>query len=219
MLLEAIIKTIASLRLARVWKVMLLSALITIMLFGVMVATIAFILGAVDFSGWAWLSWVMTWLGSGAALFLSFVLFPITLPIITSLFLDYLAGGVEQHYYPKRAGQDPAIVASILSAIALFGTLLLVNLLILPLYIVPVLNVFLYFIVNGYLMGREFFELIALRHLKRNEARDLRGGHRIVTWLAGVLIAVAAVTPILNLFAPVLSTVLMVHLYHSITKG
>jgi CysZ protein len=46
------------------------------------------------------------------------------------------------------------------------------NLLALPIYaLIPLLNVVLFLGLNGYLFGREYFELIALRRLDPEETR------------------------------------------------
>ncbi len=54
---------------------------------------------------------------------------------------------------------------------------------------------------NGWLLGREFFELAALRHLSRQESDALRRRHAGKIYGAGLLIAVLALVPGIDLIA------------------
>ena len=64
---------------------------------------------------------------------------------------------------------------------------------------------------NGYLLGREYFELVSLRHLDVEAARRLQKRFRFRIFMAGLVIAAFATVPILNLFAPLFATAFMVH--------
>ena len=93
------------------------------------------------------------------------------------------------------------------------------NLLALPFYLLPFVNIALFWVVNGYLIGREYFELVALRHLPFAEVAALRKRHRMRVFLAGVIIALFTTVPLLNLFAPLFGTALMVHTYKRLAAG
>jgi hypothetical protein len=69
----------------------------------------------------------------------------------------------------------------------------------------------LFYAVNGHLLGREYFEVVALRRLDPQAARQLRRDYAGRIWLAGTLIAVTFSIPLLNLAAPVLGTAFMLH--------
>jgi CysZ protein len=69
-------------------------------------------------------------------------------------------------------------------------------------------------LVNGWLLGREYFELAALRHLQLAEADRLRGRNSGAIWASGTLIALASMIPGIDLIAPLFGTALMVHLFH-----
>jgi len=90
------------------------------------------------------------------------------------------------------------------------------NLLLLPFYLLllwfPPAYAVLFYGVNGYLLGREYFEQVAMRRLDPEAARRLRRAHQGRIVLAGVAIAFLLTVPILNLIAPVLATAFMVHL-------
>jgi uncharacterized protein involved in cysteine biosynthesis len=97
-----------------------------------------------------------------------------------------------------------------------------VNLLALPLYFVllfvPPFNLFLFYGVNGYLFGREYFELVSLRRLDEPEAKRLRRRYRGRVFLAGALIAIMMTMPIVNLFAPIVATAFMLHTFEALRQ-
>ncbi len=101
----------------------------------------------------------------------------------------------------------------------LAGLSLLANLLALPFLIVffPLYVVIVYGI-NGYLLGREYFEMAALRRLSRAEARDAFAQNRGRFVGAGVVIAFLSTLPIVNLIAPIIATAFMVHLFESVVN-
>ena len=67
--------------------------------------------------------------------------------------------------------------------------------------------------VNGYLMGREYFELVALRHMEPVAARIAFRRNRNRLSVAGAVIAVMLGIPLVNLLAPIVATAFMVHLF------
>ena len=68
--------------------------------------------------------------------------------------------------------------------------------------------------VNGYLLGQEYFTLVALRWMPPNEARALRQRNSWTIWAAGVLIAAPLSLPLINLMIPVLGVATFTHLFH-----
>ena len=96
------------------------------------------------------------------------------------------------------------------------------NLLILPLSFVPFAQVIypvLYFIINGVLLGREFFEIVALRRMNFAAVRKLRRKHRIKIFVSGVVIALLFSIPLINLIAPIVATAFMVHIFHGLRES
>ena len=90
---------------------------------------------------------------------------------------------------------------------------LLGNLLALFLLLVPGVNIAAFFLVNAYLLSREFFEFAAMRFRSEAEARALRRKHALTVFLAGLVIAVFLAVPLLNLLTPLFAAAMMVHLY------
>jgi uncharacterized protein involved in cysteine biosynthesis len=68
---------------------------------------------------------------------------------------------------------------------------------------------------NGYLLSREYFELVALRRFDRTEARRMWRKSRVRFMVAGLLIAALLSVPFVNLIAPVMGTAFMVHVFES----
>jgi uncharacterized protein involved in cysteine biosynthesis len=82
----------------------------------------------------------------------------------------------------------------------------------------PVLNPFVFYALNGYLFGREYYEIVALRRLDEKRAGDLRRRNSGRIFLAGVVIAFMLTVPLLNLIAPVIATAFMVHIFETIRR-
>jgi len=86
----------------------------------------------------------------------------------------------------------------------------------LPIYLVffflGPLNLFVFYALNGYLLGREYFELIAHRRMEPLQALHLRRAFQGQMFLAGVIITFLMTIPVVNLLAPVIATATMVHL-------
>jgi CysZ protein len=146
-------------------------------------------------------------------------LFPLVATAIMGLFLDDAAEAVERQHYPADPpGIALGMGAAFWEALKLGLVILGVNILALPLYIAaffvpPFGPLFVYYVINGYLLGREYFELVALRHLRPKEAHALRRSHRGGLVFYGLPIAIAFSIPFLNLLAPLFGTAYMVHIF------
>lgn len=144
----------------------------------------------------------------------SILLIPTVAILVVTLFLDEVADVVEARHYPDAPRGKPLALGPALSTGARFAAVALaLNLLALPLYFLPGPNLLVYLALNGYLTGREYFELVALRHIAPKDASVLRRRHKIAIYGAGVLIALAFAVPILNLLAPLFGAALMVHVF------
>jgi CysZ protein len=143
---------------------------------------------------------------------------PIT-SLVASLFFDEIAEQVERrNYSADLVGKALPVTTSILLSLRFFGLVLLVNLVALVLLILPGVNVAVFFIANGYLLGREYFELAAMRFRTIDEARVLRRANAMRVFLAGLVIAGIVVIPILNLITPVFATAFMVRMHKKISR-
>lgn len=173
--------------------------------------------GIPDWAGW--LGFVFGILASiGLALMLALLISPVT-AIIAGFFLDDVAEVVEKRDYPR----DPPGVAmpigeSIVSALRFFGIVIVGNIFALFLLLIPGVNLIAFFLVNGYLLGREFFEFAAMRYRSPQAARDFRSKHGVTVLMGGFAIALFLAIPILNLLTPLFAAGLMVHLHKLLSQ-
>ena len=89
---------------------------------------------------------------------------------------------------------------------------LLVNLAVLALTLFTGVGFAAFFVLNAYLLGREYFELAAMRHLPLPQAVELRRQRSFDVFIAGMIVAVFVAVPLLNLFTPLFATALMTRL-------
>lgn len=168
---------------------------------------------------WAgWMSFVLAILaGIGLALALALLISPVT-AIIASLFLDDVAEVIEKKDYPNDPpGTAMPLTEAIPSSLKFFGVVIVGNIIALMLLLVPGVNLIAFFLVNGYLLGREFFEFAAMRFRTPADARAFRSKHGTTVFMAGLVIAAFLAVPFLNLLTPLFAASLMVHLHKAIS--
>ena len=155
--------------------------------------------------------------GIGLALGLALLIAPAT-AIVAGVFLDDVAEVVEKTNYPNdRPGRPVPALRALVLAIKFFGIVILGNIVALFLLFVPGVNIGAFFLVNGYLLGREFFEFAAMRFRSEQDAKDLRRRNAGTVFLAGLVIAAFLAVPILNLLTPLFAAAMMVHLHKSVS--
>lgn len=171
---------------------------------------------------WEWVEEALRWLaGAGAVaviLVASFLLFPGVMLIAMSFLLEDIAKAVEQRHYPDLPpARSPPWQESLLGSLAFVAVSLLLNLVVLVffwwVYLIPGLNLVLFYGLNGYLLGREYFELVAQRRLALKEVKDLKRGARGPVFMAGVVIAFLLTIPLVNLAMPMVATAFMLHVF------
>ncbi|MGO8841733.1 MAG: sulfate transporter family protein [Methyloceanibacter sp.] len=190
----------------------------TIALLAVLIILVEWLFG--HFVEWPhWIETAIEWLGGLALVAGSIFLIPPVTSLMAGLYLDDIAGEVERVYYPSdpRGHELPAL-AAIGVGLKFFPVVLAVNLIALFLLLVPGVNLIAFYVGNGYLLGREYFEMVATRHLPPEEARRLRKANVAYVSLCGLVIAGLASVPILNLLTPLFATAFMVHIYKSLAR-
>ncbi|MBW8320478.1 MAG: sulfate transporter family protein [Arenimonas sp.] len=176
----------------------------------------ALIPGTPEWAGW--LTFIFGIFASiGLALALALLLSSVT-AIIAGLFLDDVAEVIEKRDYPgDRPGTAMPIGAAMLSSLKFFGIVLVGNFIALLLLLVPGVNIVAFFLVNGYLLGREFFEFAAMRFRSPDEARLFRSRHSGTVFAGGLVIAGFLAIPFVNLLTPLFAAGLMVHLHKKLS--
>lgn len=142
---------------------------------------------------------------------------PVT-AFFAALFLDGIARDVEKKYYPADVPSSGApFWGSIFTGLRLTGLIVVVTLALLPVDItLPGVGSGATILADGWLLGREFFELIALRHMTRGAADSLRKRHTFAIYGAGIVIALLSEIPVVNFIAPLFGTAFMVHVFKRI---
>ncbi|GHA52403.1 membrane protein [Amylibacter ulvae] len=169
----------------------------------------------------AWLSSLLSGFVLFAMIGMSVFLMVPVASIFTGFFLEQVADAVEDKHYPTLADVSPVPFMDMLIDSAKFLALLVVvNLCALVLYLIftPIAPI-LFWAVNGMLLGREYFQLVAMRKLGRAGANAMRKKHRFQIFLAGFLMAVPLSVPFINLFIPVLGVATFTHLFHRINTA
>jgi uncharacterized protein involved in cysteine biosynthesis len=159
---------------------------------------------------------VASWAAVGLVLALSVVLMVPTTAAAASFFLDDVADAVEARHYPGLApATPPGLGRQGWDAVRFFGLVVAVNAAALAVYLVaPPLAPLAFWLVNGFLLGREYFQLVAQRRLPPEAVARLRRRHARRIWLAGVAMAAPMSLPLVNLVAPILGVAVFTHQVH-----
>ena len=171
----------------------------------------------VDYS---WAATALTWvLGTGLILGMGFLIAPVT-SVFAGVFLDEIAEEVEQKHYPlDPPGQPVSLSQSMGITARFFGLVLIGNFIALLLVLFLGLGVIIFFLLNGYLLGREYFQFAALRHRTFDDVEQLRKQHSGTIFLGGLAIALVLSIPLVNFFTPLFAGALMVHIYKRLSTS
>lgn len=219
-MLTALIRAVAALSTPTLRRVVALGLGLSVLVFALLWLGVAAALYDTALFSWRPLDWLVKLLGGLTVLVLSWLLFPAVATIIMGFFLNRVAAAIEALDYPAhdRRRHQPWGEASTVS-LRLSVTTVVLNVLALPLYLLlPGINLVLFLALNGYLFGRGYFEVVALRHLDAAVAKALRHrfGGRI--FFGGVAIAGMFALPLVNLVAPVIATAFMVHVFNALPR-
>ncbi len=139
----------------------------------------------------------------------------------TGIFLEDVADAVEDRHYPQLPPATPlSLGEGLRQSVNFLGVVIVVNLGALFLYpfVGPGIPI-LFWAVNGFLLGREYFSLVALRRLPPSEVKAMRRRNRWTLWAAGAMMAAPLTVPVLNLVIPVLGVATFTHLYHQLASA
>ncbi|EPX79814.1 EI24 domain-containing protein [Salipiger mucosus] len=164
----------------------------------------------------SWVDDAISWGAVPLMLLLSVFLMVPVASAITGIFLDDVAQAVEDRHYPALPpAQDPSLMVNIKDSLGFLGVLIVANIVALALYLAfAPLAPFIFWGLNGFLLGREYFTLAAIRRVGREQAALLRRRHMVTIWAAGVLMAVPLTVPLLNLVVPILGAATFTHVFH-----
>ncbi len=166
-----------------------------------------------------WIDDLLSW---GAVFLLVFLSIFLMIPVasaITSMFLDEVADAVEVKHYPNLPRTSPLPFGDALrDTVNFLGVLIGANILAIVFYLLfQAAALFIFWGLNGFLLGREYFTMVAARWVGRAEAKTLRRQHIGTIWMAGTLMGMPLTIPLLNLIIPILGAATFTHLYHGLT--
>lgn len=208
------------------WVIFVSAGVALVLLIGLVVGVGAVVDNTTFFETWPWSwgNWVIRTLGWLGSLIVAWFLFPVLLVIVVSTLLEYVSRAVEAKHYPElpKARDQPFVTEILPELVKFFLVILVVNLIALPFYLIFSIFLGLGFviswIVNGYLIGREYMEMVAMRRMSPREAKDFRRQNGGKAFVAGVIVAVMMSIPVLNLVAAVIATAFMTHLFEDIRR-
>jgi uncharacterized protein involved in cysteine biosynthesis len=176
------------------------------------IASVAWLLVATSIFELPWMDTLFDWFAFGASTTVAWFLFPALLPLIASLFQNKLLNRLEERYYNLNypENDNSNIWQDIKFAFKAIG----LNILILPTIFFPPAYVIVYYAMNGYLLGTEFFRVVSNRRITREESNLLIDNHWITVYGTGALITLGVNIPVINLILPLVAVVLMLHVFY-----
>lgn len=214
-MLSAFAKAVADIADPSLRRILWRSLGLTLLLYAALYAACWWLLASTRLAETVWVEWLLDVFGGLAVFAATLLLFPAAVTVVVGFFLEKVAAVVERRHYPDLPPARGAPLSETVGGAARFAAVAVaLNLLALPLYFLPGT----YYVVNGYLLGREYFELAASRRLPAPEMRALRREELGRLWLAGAGITVLLSVPVLNLAAPIIATAFMIHVFEALRR-
>ncbi|MFO1106219.1 MAG: EI24 domain-containing protein [Amaricoccus sp.] len=164
---------------------------------------------------------LVSWAAVGLMLALSVVLMVPVAAGVVGFFLDSIAAAVEARYYPSLPpATELGVGEQLIDALRFMGLVIAVNLGALIVYLaMPPLAPLVFLLVNGFLLGREYFQLVATRRVGSEQARLLGRRHFWRIWLTGLAMALPLTVPLLNLLVPILGVAVFTHQFQRLASA
>jgi CysZ protein len=170
--------------------------------------------GFAPHAAWAALAWVLSIMASLGIVTGALFLMPTITAFVGSFFVDEVAEAVERETYPAEpAGHALPSFRALIEGVKVALLALVVYFCALPFIFFVGIGVIVLFLANAYLLGREYFELAAMRFRPPHEAKALRKANASYIFLAGMVIAVFVSIPLVNLATPIFAMAYMVHIH------
>lgn len=173
--------------------------------------------GMAPHSVWATLAWVLSIMAGLGIITGALFLMPAVTAFVGSFFVDEVAERVEREHYPTDPpGRALPVFRGLIEGIKIALLALVVYLFALPFMLFAGFGLIILFFGNAYLLGREYFELAAMRFHPPAEAKAMRKAHTAYVFSAGMVIAAFVSLPIINLATPIFAMAFMVHIHKKI---
>lgn len=193
-----------------VQRTLLLSLGVAVLLLAALFPATDALFAAAGSTGYPWLDWFLNGLSFVGVGLLAWFLFPVVVAAALGFLLDAVVEATERRHFPAlppATGQT--WLAGLVHSLAFAALVLALNLLTLPLYLVPGLNIPVFLVLNSYLLGREYVELVLARRHPLADLPALRRRHAPEVWLGGLATATLLLVPFLNILAPVVGSALV----------
>ena len=212
-MIHSLLKGVSQLRDPSTKKVVLISVGASVLTYIVLFGFINLALNYTSIFQIRWIEVLSDFLGHFAAVMLTWLLFPATISAIIGLFLENIASAVEARHYPNLPPiSNPPLFSSLVISGKFLALLLVLNIGLLFLLFTGPVYLVLYYLINGYLISREFFDLVALRRLNLARSRVLQKRFKYHLIFLGTIFVFLMKVPIVNLLVPIIATATMVHL-------
>jgi CysZ protein len=164
------------------------------------------------------LAWVVS-IAAGLGVVLGGIfLMPAITSLVASFFVDDVADLVEREHYPaERPGVALPIGLAISEGVRTALLTILVYLIALPFVIAAGAGFLIFYIATAWLLGKQYFELAAMRFRPPEEARLMRKDNAATIFTAGLIIAAFVSIPIVNLATPLFGMAFMVHMHKQLS--
>lgn len=170
-----------------------------------------------DWAGWLGFIAVIVF-SIGLALLMALLIAPIS-AMIGGFFMDDAAEIIEKEDYPEdKIGSAIPFGRSLVISLRFLGLSILGNIIAFILYFVPGINLIAFYAINGYLLGREYFEFAACRFRSEKAAHEFYKQNALSVFCGGLIIALFVSVPVLNLVTPLFAAAMMTHLHKSLSK-
>jgi CysZ protein len=164
------------------------------------------------------LAWLLSFAAGLGIVVGSVMLMPAVTAVVGSFFADRIGDEVERAYYPADPpgkalplwlalweGSKTALLAVIIYLVAA------------PLILFAGFGAVIFFLATAYILGREYFELAAMRFRPPVEAKLLRKRNATLVYIGGLFITAFVSIPIVNLATPIFAMALMVHVHKRVS--
>jgi CysZ protein len=160
------------------------------------------------------LAWIVSFAAGLGVVLGGIFLMPAITSLVASLFVDDVAEHVERKHYPaERPGTALPFSLAMTEGIKTALLTILVYLIALPFVLLAGAGFIVFFIATAWLLGREYFELAAMRFRSPEEAKAMRKDNATTVFIAGLIIAAFVAIPVVNLATPLFGMAFMVHMH------
>ena len=160
------------------------------------------------------LAWIVSIAAGLGIVFGAVLLMPAITSLVASVFVDEVADHVEHEHYPfERPGVALPFGLAMTEGVKTALLTILVYLIALPFVFFAGVGFIAFFIATAWLLGREYFELAAMRFRPPEEAKAMRKENAATIFTAGLIIAAFVSIPVVNLATPLFGMAFMVHMH------